>query len=175
MSGVLTASQEAAVPQTERVQTPSFGTVTVYPPLAAPEEVVLFLSGDGGWNLGVVDMAERLRDAGALVVGIDIRAFLKRLDVPGRCVYPAGALEELSRAVQLRFKLPAYVRPMLAGYELLSLAASSGALETSFVQMAPSGKLARAAGLGAAGAALPHAAAAAMKASTPATRLMPAP
>ncbi|HQZ38066.1 MAG TPA: AcvB/VirJ family lysyl-phosphatidylglycerol hydrolase [Vicinamibacterales bacterium] len=116
MSGVLTASQEAAVPQTERVQTPSFGTVTVYPPLAAPEEVVLFLSGDGGWNLGVVDMAERLRDAGALVVGIDIRAFLKRLDVPGRCVYPAGALEELSRAVQLRFKLPAYVRPMLAGY-----------------------------------------------------------
>ena len=74
MSGVLTASQEAAVPQTERVQTPSFGTVTVYPPLAAPEEVVLFLSGDGGWNLGVVDMAERLRDAGALVVGIDIRA-----------------------------------------------------------------------------------------------------
>jgi type IV secretory pathway VirJ component len=76
----------------------------------------LFVSGDGGWNPDVVGMAEQLRDAGALVVGIDVRALMKRLDPSGGCAYPAGDLEELSRAVQLRFKLAAYMRPILAGY-----------------------------------------------------------
>jgi len=78
--------------------------------------VVLFVSGDGGWNLGVVSMAEQVRDLGALVVGIDIRAFVKSLETSKPCAYPAGALEELSRAVQLHRKLPAYKRPMLVGY-----------------------------------------------------------
>ena len=77
---------------------------------------MLFVSGDGGWNLGVVSMAERVRDLGALVVGIDIRAFLKSLEASKSCAYPAGALEELSRAVQLHRKLPAYERPILVGY-----------------------------------------------------------
>ena len=78
--------------------------------------MVLFISGDGGWNLGVVDMAERLRDAGALVAGIDIRAFMKNLEASGGCAYPGGALEELSRAVQRHYNLPSYIRPILVGY-----------------------------------------------------------
>jgi len=61
-------------------------------------------------------MAEQLRDAGALVVGIDIRRFMSSLESAGGCAYPAGALEELSRAVQLRLKLPVYRRPILVGY-----------------------------------------------------------
>jgi type IV secretory pathway VirJ component len=80
---------------------PTFGQVAVYRPAGAPTQVVLFISGDGGWNLGVVSMAERLRDVGALVVGIDIRTFVKSLESATGCAYPAGALEELSRAIQL--------------------------------------------------------------------------
>ena len=95
---------------------PTFGRVSVYQPDTAPHEVVLFLSGDGGWNLGVIGMAERLRRAGALVVGIDIRAFDRSLESSNGCAYPAGALEELSRAVQLRFKMSHYQRPILVGY-----------------------------------------------------------
>jgi type IV secretory pathway VirJ component len=101
---------------TETVRTPGFGTVTLYAPAGPPDHVVLFLSGDGGWNLGVVPMAERLRDLGALVAGVDIRAFLKSLESAAPCAYPAGALEELSRAVQLHRKVPAYRRPILVGY-----------------------------------------------------------
>jgi type IV secretory pathway VirJ component len=100
----------------DRWHVPGFGQVTVYRGPSPPHHVVLFLSGDGGWNLGVVDMAQRLRDAGGLVVGIDIRAFMKTLEASERCAYPAGALEELSRAVQLRERLPAYQRPVLVGY-----------------------------------------------------------
>jgi type IV secretory pathway VirJ component len=77
---------------------------------------VLFVSGDGGWNLGVVPMARRLQSEGALVVGIDIRTFLASLERSGPCAYPAGSLEELSRAVQLRHHLPEYRAPVLVGY-----------------------------------------------------------
>ena len=100
----------------ETMRVPAFGAVTIYAPEGPPKQVVLFVSGDGGWNLGVVPMAERLRQAGALVVGIDIRAFMRSLEASATVRYPAGALEELSRAVQLRLELPAYERPILVGY-----------------------------------------------------------
>jgi len=93
-----------------------FGTVHVYAPPGAPSQVVLFISGDGGWNLGVIPMARRLQTEGALVVGIDIRTFLASLERPGACAYPAGSLEELSRAAQLRHRLPEYHAPILVGY-----------------------------------------------------------
>jgi type IV secretory pathway VirJ component len=116
------------------MRVPTFGTVTIYRGPNPPQQIVLFVSGDGGWNLGVVDMARRLRDAGALVVGIDIRQFMKSLEASGSCAYPAGALEELSRAVQLQFKLPAYKRPILVGYSsgatLVYAALAAGPPET---------------------------------------------
>lgn len=125
----------AALSPPETIKMPSFGTVTVYRPAGVPREVVLFISGDGGWNLGVVRMAELLRDAGALVAGIDIRAFMSSLEASTGCAYPAGNLEELSRAVQLRFKLPAYRPPILVGYSsgaTLAYAALAAAPPESF-------------------------------------------
>jgi type IV secretory pathway VirJ component len=110
----LVSAQTASAPETMTVR--GLGTVTIYRGASRPEQVVLFLSGDGGWNSGVVSMAQRLRDAGALVAGIDVRAFMKSMNASSACAYPAAALEELSRAVQLRYKLPAYKRPILVGY-----------------------------------------------------------
>lgn len=95
----------------------SFGRVALYRPLGTPRSVVLFVSGDGGWNQGVVDMAKRLKALGAAVAGVDMRTLQKNLEASSRkCVYPAGDFEELSRAVQLRLKLPRYERPILVGY-----------------------------------------------------------
>ena len=101
---------------TQTLTLPTFNKVVLYAPEGAPDQVVLFVSGDGGWNLGVVSMAERLRDLGALVIGIEVRAFLKSLEASKGCAYPAGALEELSRAVQLHRRLPDYKRPIVVGY-----------------------------------------------------------
>jgi type IV secretory pathway VirJ component len=117
--GLLIAAGGAQAQTVETMKAPSFGTVTIYSPAKAegpPKSVVLFISGDGGWNRGVVAMAQQLRDAGALVAGIDIRPFVKSLNTTSGCAYPAGALEELSRAVQLRMKVPKYQRPILVGY-----------------------------------------------------------
>jgi type IV secretory pathway VirJ component len=113
---LLVARSLAAAP-TETFTFGAAGPVAIYAPAGPPRAVVLFVSGDGGWNLGVVSMAERLRGLGALVVGIDVRTLIRHLEAsPARCAYPAGDLEELSRAVQLHRKLPSYLTPILVGY-----------------------------------------------------------
>ena len=99
-----------------RSRSPPSGRSTSTRRRARRPQVVLFISGDGGWNLGVIPMARRLQAEGALVVGIDIRTFLASLERSGACAYPAGNLEELSRAVQLRHRLPEYHPPILVGY-----------------------------------------------------------
>ena len=124
-----------AGPPTEVMTVSGFGQVSVYAPSSPPTEVVVFISGDGGWNLGVIPMAEALRDQGALVVGVDIRSFMKSLNASAGCAYPAGALEELSRAVQLHRKLPEYRPPVLVGYSsgaTLVYAALAGAPPETF-------------------------------------------
>ena len=44
-----------------------FKDVTLYKPRGEVKQFVLFLSGDGGWNLGVAGMAQALVDQGAIV------------------------------------------------------------------------------------------------------------
>jgi type IV secretory pathway VirJ component len=94
-----------------------FGTITVYRESPRPGHVVLFVSGDGGWNLGVIDMARELAVLDALVVGIDIRHFLNELEKSAeKCSYPAADFEALSKYVQKRYDFPRYVSPVLVGY-----------------------------------------------------------
>ena len=106
---------QAARP-TSRLDVAGFGRVSIYEPRSTPTQVVLFISGDGGWNRGVVSMAEMLRDHGALVAGIDIRTFVRTMDAAHGCAYPAGDLERLSRTVQLSRRLAVYKAPILVGY-----------------------------------------------------------
>ena len=110
-----------------------FGSVTVYNESLRPANVVLFVSGDGGWNLGVVDMARSLATLDALVVGIDITRYLHELERSTQpCSYPAGDFELLSKYVQKKYGYEDYVSPILVGY-------SSGAtlIYASLVQAPP--------------------------------------
>jgi type IV secretory pathway VirJ component len=93
-----------------------FGTVTLYHTEPRPPHVAIFISGDGGWNLGVVDMARELASMNALVAGVDIRHYLKAANVPDRCFDPAGDFAALGRAVEKRLGYPAHVAPALVGY-----------------------------------------------------------
>jgi type IV secretory pathway VirJ component len=121
---------------------PPLGTVHLYSPSGPARQVVVFLSGDGGWNLGVVPMARRLAAEGALVAGVDVRRLVASLRAASPCPYPAGTLEELSRAVQLRARLPEYRPPILVGY-------SSGAtLVYAVLAQAPAGAFRGAISLG---------------------------
>jgi type IV secretory pathway VirJ component len=94
-----------------------FGTVYIYRKTPHPKNVVLFFSGDGGWNLGVVDMAHTLATMDALVVGISLPKYVKEMDAGKEaCSYPAADLEMLSKYVQKKLGMPAYVPPVLVGY-----------------------------------------------------------
>ena len=98
-----------------------FGKVTVYIPEGQPTSVALFLSGDGGWELGVVNMAHALAALGAVVIGVDIRQYFASLhraaQRPGApCQMIAADFEALSHQVQKEIGMSDYHVPVLVGY-----------------------------------------------------------
>lgn len=102
---------------TETTSFGRFGQVYLYRAVEHPSHVALLVSGDGGWKLGVVGMAQQLSTLDTLVVGIDIRRYLKSLESSqDSCSYPTGDFEELSRFVQDELGYSDYVRPLLVGY-----------------------------------------------------------
>ncbi len=120
-----------------------FGQLTLYRPAAGPKAVVLFVSGDGGWNKGMVGMARALAGEGALVVGIDIRGYLKAMDAGQEaCAYPAADFEALSQYIQKQENLPQYQTPLLVGYS------SGAALVYAALVQAPGNTFAGAISLG---------------------------
>lgn len=94
-----------------------FGKIALYHPSKRPAQVVLFVSGDGGWDPGGVDLVRELATLDALVVGIDITYYLKQLEKSSEpCVYPAADFELLSKYIQKKFDYPHYTTPVLVGY-----------------------------------------------------------
>jgi type IV secretory pathway VirJ component len=108
----------SGISSAEKLYYQPFDSLTLYmPPTGKPSQVVLFISGDGGWNLGVKAMAQKLSDLGALAVGINITKYLKHLNsLNEKCHYPAGDFELLSKFVQKKLDFPTYITPMLIGY-----------------------------------------------------------
>jgi type IV secretory pathway VirJ component len=134
----------AAAATEERFTLEPFGTLTVYQLTPRPAHVVLFVSGDGGWKLGVVDMARELASMDALVVGIDITHYIKTVvgGAAAACFDPAADFTVLGKAVEERFGYPGRRPPILVGY-------SSGAtLVYAALVQAPPGAFAGAVSLG---------------------------
>jgi type IV secretory pathway VirJ component len=116
MGAVLLAGTCGAQAPAETVDYGRFGPVSIYRG-ANPHDFVLFLSGDGGWNLGVVSMAQRLSAKGAIVAGIDIRHYLAALEnAREKCVSPAVDFENLSHYLQAKLGIKSYLQPTLVGY-----------------------------------------------------------
>ena len=120
-----------------------FGPVVLYHRHAPALRVVLLVSGDGGWNHGVVDMARTIAGMDAVVAGIDVQSLLSALATGDeRCSYAAADFEALSQYLQRRLAFPRYVPPILVGY-------SSGAtLVYATLVQAPPGTFAGAISLG---------------------------
>ncbi|HSU83093.1 MAG TPA: AcvB/VirJ family lysyl-phosphatidylglycerol hydrolase [Thermoanaerobaculia bacterium] len=126
----------APAPATETLTYGRFGTVWLYRRTPHPAHVALFFSGDGGWNLGVVDMAQILADQNTLVVGISVPYYMQKLNASKEsCLYPASDLELLSKYVQKKLGFPDYEPPVLVGYSsgaTLAYAALAQAPPTTF-------------------------------------------
>jgi type IV secretory pathway VirJ component len=110
-----------------KVRVPFAGSATLYlppkppkppKPPQPPSRAILFLSGDGGWNLGVVEMARRAaRESGAAVAGLSLPAYLKAArgeKVP--CWCPACDLEEIGKSIEKQAGFDRPSPPILLGY-----------------------------------------------------------
>ncbi len=102
----------------EFVADPEFGEVTVYASASAsPRGLALFASGDGGWNLGVRDMAHQAAADGWWVAGFDTPKWLKHLDEANApCSDAAGKLQALGARITQREHLPENTPVILIGY-----------------------------------------------------------
>ncbi|HEX3555907.1 MAG TPA: AcvB/VirJ family lysyl-phosphatidylglycerol hydrolase [Thermoanaerobaculia bacterium] len=115
LSLVPLVSPAAAVEETLNLE--PFGKITLYHQTPRPAHVALFISGDGGWNLGVVDMARELEGMDALVAGVDIRHYMKASTAdPDKCWDPGTDFAELGKAIEKKFGYSERVRPVLVGY-----------------------------------------------------------
>jgi len=124
-----------------------FGIAQVYVPEGKPRSVAIFVSGDGGWELGVINMARALRDMGVVVIGVDVNHYFASLRhaaqrADAHCENIAINLESLSHQVQKQIGLSEYHVPVLVGY-------SSGAtLVYAALVQSPPGTFAGALSLG---------------------------
>ena len=115
MLAMIGHANAGAAPDT--LQIGQFGTVHVYRPAGAAQRMVIFLSGDGGWRGGVIDMAGKLSAQGALVAGIDTQQYLRGVNGSSvSCAYPGADFERLARLVQQQAGLAEYHYPILVGY-----------------------------------------------------------
>lgn len=93
-----------------------FGAVTIYRDRQHPSQVILFVSGEYGWNQAAAANARALAAADTLVVGIDLPRYLQTVSRDQEpCAYTGGDFDALSKFIQQTYTFPQYVRPVLVG------------------------------------------------------------
>jgi type IV secretory pathway VirJ component len=93
-----------------------FGNVHVAAPAGEPKRTIVFISDKNGWDARAEALASALSDDGALVLGVDLPAYLKEmLSIQDKCSYPAAHVEEMSDWMQRRQQLKNFTNPVLIG------------------------------------------------------------
>ncbi|WP_022981435.1 virulence factor family protein [Ideonella sp. B508-1] len=115
--GLLGASALAAVPAPQMVSHGLFSNVKVQRPEGTPQQFVLLLQNQAeGPSPAEQALAEKMVASGAMVASVPLPPFYQRLAAQdGKCTYPGGAFENLSRSIQAQDHLPNYLLPLLVG------------------------------------------------------------
>ncbi|BCW86893.1 hypothetical protein sos41_00150 [Alphaproteobacteria bacterium SO-S41] len=93
-----------------------FDAVEVVSPTGDPTSVAIMLSDKAGWDKAAADAAAALAAKGALVLGVDWKAYKAALDGDGgSCVYPASDLQGLAQYAEKTLGLKRYLQPILVG------------------------------------------------------------
>jgi type IV secretory pathway VirJ component len=126
------------------VSVPRLGEVTIYAPPGEPRGFALFASGDGGWNLGVWDMAQTAANLGYVVAGFSTPAFLKAMesDDAAQCSDASGFFDRIAETVRSQMHVSSALKPLLIGYSSGATVAYAG------LAQAPAGRYSGAMTLG---------------------------
>lgn len=93
-----------------------FGALHVARPNGRIAHTVLLVSDRDGWTTRQDGLARALAARGAFVVGIDLPAYLRRMEGIGdRCAYPAAHFEEVAHWVERHEGLDDYAAPLVVG------------------------------------------------------------
>src|SRR5262245_14786786 len=94
-----------------------YGDVTIYEPASKVASVALFMSGDGGWEQGVIPMAMKLTQQNARVIGVNTPKFLNYLDQrDGACTDPSDELLKLAQDFTFSEGVAKDDPPVVLGY-----------------------------------------------------------
>lgn len=116
-SSLIFISASGVVARRDSVNVPVFGKVYVYNRTTAPQNVVIMISGDGGWKFGVVGFSETFSDMNSLVIGVDILQYFKNLRTrTDDCYTIAADFVQLATEVEKRYDFPEYLPPVIMGY-----------------------------------------------------------
>ncbi|GAA0716138.1 AcvB/VirJ family lysyl-phosphatidylglycerol hydrolase [Dokdonella soli] len=93
-----------------------FGTLHLSRPAGAIAHTVLLFSDRDGWTPRQDGLGDALAKQGAFVVGIDLPAYLKRMEsIKDKCSYPAGHVEEVAHWIERHEGLASYTYPLVVG------------------------------------------------------------
>ena len=93
-----------------------FGALHLSRPAAPATHAVLLFSDRDGWTARQQALGAALGKQGALVVGIDLPAYLRRMEsIADTCSYPAGHVEEVAHWIERHEGIDAYAVPFVVG------------------------------------------------------------
>lgn len=118
LSAPASAQSPAAVPDSpQRVDYGLFGSLHLNRPSGKIARVVLLVSDRDGWTARQDALAAALSLSGAFVVGIDLPAYLKRMQAiaSDKCSYPAAHFEEVAHWIERHEGLADYSVPLVVG------------------------------------------------------------
>lgn len=112
------AFAQPPVPDSEsRVDYGLFGTLHLARPQGALRHTVLLVSDRDGWTARQDELAAALARGGAFVVGIDLPAYLGRMQAirSDKCSYPAAHFEEVAHWIERHEGMADYGVPLVVG------------------------------------------------------------
>jgi type IV secretory pathway VirJ component len=117
-AGTAPAIQPSALrPQPSTLDYGLFGPLHLSRPPGAIERTALLISDRDGWTARQDGLADALARQGALVVGIDLPAYLTRMQAiaSDKCSYPSAHFEEVAHWIERHEGLPDYAVPLVVG------------------------------------------------------------
>lgn len=116
---VFSASHASRAEETNYLQIDPFGKVYIVNAKHAKQanELVIFMSGDGGWYGGAITMADEVAKLGAFVIGIDIPKYRHNLKyIASSCHDSTEHFGKLIDEVRYHYGIAPTIRVTLAGY-----------------------------------------------------------
>ncbi|MEJ6845835.1 virulence factor [Sinorhizobium fredii] len=133
-----TANLPAAADDARTFDTGMIPSPHILFPMQEARGLVVLLSDSGGWSSKEDTVARSLSDNNAIVIGIDLKAYLAALAKDnGDCVYTVSDIESLSQQVQRAAGSGAYRPPVVAGV------GAGGAMALAIAAQSPAATIGR--------------------------------